>query len=240
VVAVDSPPGWALAGRSRAAERELARLGIHSYAVPVDPGDHAFYSWMRTGFEVFSRLAAVYPLYLQGESVLGHCVEVFPHASAVVLAGSLQPPGWSKSRWRRSILAQRGIQDKGLHSTDLVDAALAALTGLEALDGNYCAVGDPREGSSSCRPGSCLAGGIRRARMRGFPSQALASGIRVTKTGITASAGVGWRFGGATYPVTTLSIGAGCVARQRAAMRRPRETCRRAAGHNRRHVPELP
>jgi hypothetical protein len=101
---------------------------------------------MRTGFEVFSRLAAIYPLYLQGESVLGHSVEVFPHASAVVLAGSLQPPGWSKSRWRRSVLAHRGIQDKGFQSIDLVDAALAALTGLEALDGTYCAVGDPREG----------------------------------------------------------------------------------------------
>lgn len=145
-VAVDSPPGWSLAGRSRAAERQLARLGIHSYAVPVDPGEHPFYSWMRTGFEVFSRLKSAYPLYLQGPSVFGYCVEVFPHASAVVLSGSLQPPTWTKLQWRRSVLTDHGVLGTGLHSIDLIDAALAALTGLEALDGNYCAIGDPQEG----------------------------------------------------------------------------------------------
>jgi predicted nuclease with RNAse H fold len=53
VVAIDSPPGWATAGRSRPLERELARLGIRMYATPQDPGDHGFYRWMRVGFEVF-------------------------------------------------------------------------------------------------------------------------------------------------------------------------------------------
>ncbi len=43
IVAIDSPPGWASAGRSRPLERELARLGISMYATPQDPGDHAFY-----------------------------------------------------------------------------------------------------------------------------------------------------------------------------------------------------
>jgi hypothetical protein len=54
VVAIDSPPGWASAGKSRPLERELARLGISMYATPEDLGDHSFYQWMRVGFEVFA------------------------------------------------------------------------------------------------------------------------------------------------------------------------------------------
>jgi hypothetical protein len=41
IIAIDSPPGWAGAGRSRPLERELARLGISMYATQLDPGDQA-------------------------------------------------------------------------------------------------------------------------------------------------------------------------------------------------------
>lgn len=119
IVAVDSPPRWCIAGRSREAQRQLARFCIHSYAVPVDPGDHPFYSWMRAGFEVFARLSPAYPLYLSGPTLLGHSLEVFPHASAVGLAGSLPPPGPRKIEWRRRVLSQRGLLTDGLYATCL-------------------------------------------------------------------------------------------------------------------------
>src|SRR6476660_1112714 len=50
VVCIDSPPAWALSERSRAAERQLRRLGITAFSTPTDPGPHAFYRWMRVGF----------------------------------------------------------------------------------------------------------------------------------------------------------------------------------------------
>ena len=124
VVAIDSPPGWASTGRSRGTEREIRVFGIQSYGTPnADRGDHhPFYEWMQVGFEVF------------------------PHASAVVLAGCLPPRGSRKAAWRASVLRAAGVPVDGLRSPDLIDAALAALTGLRALAGRSCALGDPREG----------------------------------------------------------------------------------------------
>src|SRR5207302_1381491 len=73
-------------------------------------------------------------------------MEVFPHASAVVLAGCLPPPGSRKREWRSTVLAAEGVDVRGLRSADQVDAALAALTGVRALQGRFSALGDPREG----------------------------------------------------------------------------------------------
>jgi predicted RNase H-like nuclease len=145
VVCIDSPSGWATSGSSREAERQLARVGIQSYRTGPDPGDHPFYRWMRVGFEVFARLADVYPLY-RGGAVAGTAAEVFPHASACLLAGRLRPTDVPKERFRRQVLTDAGIQEDQLPTPDRVDAALGALTGLLALENAHQAVGDPREG----------------------------------------------------------------------------------------------
>jgi predicted nuclease with RNAse H fold len=148
VVAIDSPPGWAGRGRSRQTEREIRLFGIQSYGTPTaDRGDaHHFYEWMRVGFGVF-RIAALagFPMY-RGGPAAGTAIEVFPHASAVVLAGCLPPRGTRKATWRASVLQARGVNVDPLRSLDQIDAALAALTGLRALAGRSCALGDPREG----------------------------------------------------------------------------------------------
>ena len=86
IVCVDSPSGWSLSGGSRQAEHELARLGISSFATGQDPGDHPFFRWMRVGFSIFGLLAKRYPLFSRA-SAAGTAAEVFPNASAVLLAG---------------------------------------------------------------------------------------------------------------------------------------------------------
>jgi predicted nuclease with RNAse H fold len=145
VVCIDSPSGWSRAGSSRAAERELARVGIQSYRTGRDPGDHPFYRWMRVGFDLFARLAPAYPLY-RGGRVAGAAAEVFPHASACLLAGQLRPPTVPKAAFRRAVLRKAGVPEAELPTADRVDAALAALTGAISLDGVYVAAGDPVEG----------------------------------------------------------------------------------------------
>jgi predicted nuclease with RNAse H fold len=145
VVCIDSPSGWSTSGRSRLAERRLARLRIQSYRTGPDPGDHPFYRWMRVGFELFRRLAAAYPLYRGGDPA-GTAAEVFPHATACLLAGELRPPSTTKERFRRDILGRQGIPEAELPTPDQVDAALGALTGLIAMTGGHSAVGDPDEG----------------------------------------------------------------------------------------------
>jgi predicted nuclease with RNAse H fold len=145
VVCIDSPSGWSLGARSRRAESELARLGIQSYRTGRDPGDHPFYRWMRVGFEIFARLASAYPLYRGGE-VTNTAAEVFPHASACLLADRLRPPATPKHRFRRDVVREAGIAQAELATPDQVDAALGALTGLIALEGGHATVGDPAEG----------------------------------------------------------------------------------------------
>ena len=148
VVTIDSPPAWGAAGRSRCAERELRRLGIQSYGTPSDPrrGDHSFYAWMKAGFRAFAASeSAGYPRY-RGGDVRGTAVEVFPHATSVVLAACLPPAAVTKHVWRASILRHHAVDLRMLDSRDLIDAALAALTGLFALHGEMSALGDPAEG----------------------------------------------------------------------------------------------
>jgi predicted nuclease with RNAse H fold len=147
VVAIDAPPGWASSGRSRLTERELRLFGIQSFNTPSDVrmADHPFYEWMTVGFAVFRAIHASFPRYRSG-SVRGTAIEVFPHATAVVLAGCLPPRGVRMHAWRREVLAARGVDTRGLRSADQVDAALAALTGRFALERRFSAPGDPREG----------------------------------------------------------------------------------------------
>jgi predicted nuclease with RNAse H fold len=148
VIAIDSPPRWAATGRSRRTERELAALNIQSFNTPsAEHGiGNKFFDWMQVGFEVFAQAAdAGFPTYGAG-SPKGKALEVFPHASAVVLAGALPPKGVSKRVWREAVLRARGVRTDELSSQDRIDAALAALTGLLALDGKRFAPGDPSEG----------------------------------------------------------------------------------------------
>lgn len=148
IVAIDSPPGWAIRGRSRRTERELRLLGIQSYGTPVrDRGlDHDFYAWMRVGFEAF-RVAERCGYPRVGHGRRRRAIEVFPHASAVVLAGCMPTGGARNKRsWRTRVLEAAGVATSGLLTLDHVDAALAALTGLYAAAGRITALGDPKEG----------------------------------------------------------------------------------------------
>lgn len=145
VVCIDSPSGWSASGSSRVAERRLAGMGIQSFRTGRDPGDHPFYRWMRVGFETFRLLSARYPLY-RGGAVTGTAAEIFPHATACLLAGRLRAPSTPKHSFRREVLRSHGVSDDMLRTADRVDAALGALTGLIALEGGHSAVGDPSEG----------------------------------------------------------------------------------------------
>jgi predicted nuclease with RNAse H fold len=148
VVAIDAPPCWAMSGRSRLTERELRLFGLQSFNTPSDKkmADHPFYGWMTVGFGVFEAVAGRYPRYRGTGSVKDTAIEVFPHATAVVLAGCLPPEGIGKRELRRSILREQKVDVRALRSLDQVDAALAALTGLFALERRFSAPGDPREG----------------------------------------------------------------------------------------------
>jgi predicted nuclease with RNAse H fold len=169
VVAIDAPPAWAATGRSRLTERELRWFGIQSFNTPSDDrmAEHPFYEWMTVGFAVFRSIEASFPRY-RGGSVKGTAIEVFPHASAVVLAGCLPPRGLSGHAWRRSVLAAQGVDARALRSADQVDAALAALTGELALERRFSAPGDPREGQIVV-PAAALPG--RPYRRGSFPTR---------------------------------------------------------------------
>jgi predicted nuclease with RNAse H fold len=148
VIAIDSPPAWGVGGGSRRAEQDLRRLGIQSYGTPSDPrkGDNAFYAWMKVGFRAFAACQAAGFSVYRGGSPRGRAMEVFPHATAVVLGGCLPPAAVPKHTWRVSVLRAQAIDVVPLRTADLIDAALAAVTGLLALRGEYLAVGEPDEG----------------------------------------------------------------------------------------------
>lgn len=145
VVCIDGPPAWSAFGGSRAAERALRALGITAFATGQDPGPHPFYEWMREGFSLYAAIAARYPLY-RGGAVTGTAAEVFPEASAVLLTGRLRDADEPKRLFRSEVLRHAGVDCGVLPTQDRVDAALAALTGLVALEGGHSTVGDPTEG----------------------------------------------------------------------------------------------
>jgi predicted nuclease with RNAse H fold len=148
VVAIDAPPTWGTFGRSRRTERELHRIGIRCFDTPSDPrrAEHPFYAWMVVGFRAFEAISDAFPRADGMGSVRGRAIEVFPHGTAVALAGHLPPRGLSLHAWRRGVLIEVGVDADALRSPDQVDAALAAITGLFALEGRFCAPGDPVEG----------------------------------------------------------------------------------------------
>lgn len=153
VVCIDAPPAWAPQGaRSRTTERELKLLGIQAYYTPDKTTGEAntFYDWMRNGMAAFRAAErAGYPIYRAGP-IAGRALEVFPHASATVLAGCLPPSRQSagaKRAWRAGVLRAQHVPTSQLQTLDQVDAALAALTGLIALElRDPFAPGMPEEG----------------------------------------------------------------------------------------------
>ena len=148
VLAIDAPPAWAPHGRSRLTERLLAEMNLHAFNTPSaeHAGSNRFYAWMEAGFEVFAVAAARgYDRYRAGDP-RHTAMEVFPHASAAVLAGCLPPKGAAKKTWRRRVLRAHGVATDQLTTQDRIDAALCALTGLLALSGKRFAPGDPKEG----------------------------------------------------------------------------------------------
>jgi hypothetical protein len=100
---------------------------------------------MRVGFSIYESLSPAYELF-RGPVLLGTAAEVFPEATAVLLAGRLRNGDESKQAFRSQILENNGVDASVLPTVDRVDAALAALTGLLALEGTYSKVGDPAEG----------------------------------------------------------------------------------------------
>jgi len=140
VVAIDSPPAWATAGR-RSCERALSARGISVFTTPDEATGtaKAFYAWMETGFAMFEA-ACAHPT-----------LETFPHAVAVALRGRAPERGLlkrpaEKRQWRRAALEESGIDTSHLRSIDEIDAALCAVTGRWYLAGRTEALGDPDDG----------------------------------------------------------------------------------------------
>ena len=154
VVAIDSPPSFAPSGTSRAAERGLHRRGIRIFPCPCAERaeGNAFFDWMRAGFDLFATAAkAGFGLGLDASSVHGRAVEVYPHGSAVILRGARPAAGTlatarGKRAWRAQVLADNGVWVGERASVHQVDAMLAALTGVRALEGVASGVGRPDEG----------------------------------------------------------------------------------------------
>ena len=143
VIAIDSPPEWALIGKSRPIALQLARMGIHAFPTPALEHRRPLHGWMEVGFKIFEIAKSTgYPLY-RGDNDRARCaIEVFPHASAVVLRGRLPGKGATKKIWRRQTLVDAGVETSALSSEDKLDAALAAVTGVRFLQGATCNVGE--------------------------------------------------------------------------------------------------
>jgi len=147
VVAVDAPQAWPPPGTRRLAEVELVRMGIRLFMTPSDPSMRArpFYAWMHTGMEVFRVLERIGYRPFGDRMCLPLSMEVLPHATTRILAGE-RPGNITKSRWRRMVLEREGVETDKLSNRHLVDACLAALTGIYAIAGRYRALGDQRTG----------------------------------------------------------------------------------------------
>jgi hypothetical protein len=198
VVCIDSPPAWAAKGaRSRTTERELRLLGIQAYYTPDRTAGEAnpFYGWMRNGMAAFRAAArAGYPTYRAG-AVAGHALEVFPHATATVLAGCLPPASRSTSAklaWRAGVLRAQHVPTAQLRTLDGVDAALAALTGVIALElRDPFAPGMPAEGRIVLPARVVPADGYRRCAPVAATTEPL---IRFCACGCGAAVGRGREF----------------------------------------------
>ncbi len=149
IIAIDAPCRWAVSGRSRLAERELALHGkpIQCFKTPArtSAAGNPFYGWVFNGETLYERLSASHDLF-DGSQKNGPIVfETFPHAVACALAGRVIPAS-PKGLIRRRSLSEQGFDVGPLANIDFVDAALCALTALQFHLGLTTAFGDSREG----------------------------------------------------------------------------------------------
>ena len=149
VVAIDAPCRWAVSGKSRLSERELAMDGekIQCFKTPERTSalGRPFYGWVFNGETLYDLLNASHSLF-DGSLQTGAIVlETFPHAVACALAGKVVPAR-QKGLVRRRVLAEQGFDISPLANIDVVDAALCALTALRFHQGLTKAFGDAREG----------------------------------------------------------------------------------------------
>jgi predicted nuclease with RNAse H fold len=149
VVAIDAPCRWAVSGKSRLAERELAIKGKTVQCFKTPPRTTAvgnpFYDWVFNGETLYELLSTSHDLF-DGSGHSGNIVlETFPHAVACALAGSVIPAN-PKGFVRRRSLREQGFDVGSLANIDFVDAALCALTALQFHLGRTTAFGDSREG----------------------------------------------------------------------------------------------
>jgi predicted nuclease with RNAse H fold len=142
-VGIDAPSMWRPDGRCRAGEQTLLRRGIRLFLTPTaDRADHPFYRWMKVGMAVWHVVEECGYLRYPGAGPVRQCaLEVFPHATATLLAGRRV----DKSARRQVVLAQGVILPDRIRQ-DGVDATLAALTVWYALRGQHEAVGDQESG----------------------------------------------------------------------------------------------
>ena len=147
VVGVDAPCMWSVAGKSRAAERELNKEGKHCFYTPTweRAQGNPFYSWMLNGEKLFKALLKHFSLYTGHRNAEPVCFETFPHAIVCALKGRIVP-AHPKTSVRREVLKNLGLVISSLTNIDFVDAALCAVAADAFRRGEVTLYGDAEEG----------------------------------------------------------------------------------------------
>lgn len=153
VIAIDAPCRWAVDGsRSRAAERELHRAGIHCFFSPDFEGSNRpakknwNFGWIKQARKLYEDLERDFPLFEGAGRGVKTTIETFPHGVASVLAGQ-RLSGKTKVPDRRRLLHSIcKIDETQLPNIDFVDAALCAYAAESFFKGTYQAVGNKEEG----------------------------------------------------------------------------------------------
>ena len=150
VIAIDSPCLWSSNRNSRVAERELSQAGISCFSTPTlqkaTAHTKGFYGWVFNGMALFEALRPSHPL-LNDQSDLESplCIETFPHAIECALRGEIASAK-TKTKSRRALLRELGLDSSELTNIDFVDAALCAVAAEHYRVRKYRTYGDSREG----------------------------------------------------------------------------------------------
>ena len=147
IVGLDAPCRWAIEGKSRPVEREMAKAGLSAYATPTRERalTNQFYRWMLNGERLYAAIEKHYPLF-EGTRKPGRaCFETFPSAVVAALAGR-RLPAKDKRRNRPPLPQKAGIDISSLTSIDWIDAGLCALTARHFADGTIRTYGEAMTG----------------------------------------------------------------------------------------------